>query len=94
MRTATGHAPHPYQARLAAEGLPELLTAPTGAGKSVAGVLPWLYRRLIAAPESTPRRLVYVLPQHSLPDQLHERIGTQMADGHPAPRGAGRRLRY
>ncbi|MER7421075.1 CRISPR-associated endonuclease Cas3'' [Micromonospora peucetia] len=75
MRTATGHAPHPYQARLAAEGLPELLRAPTGAGKSVAGVLPWLYRRLVAAPESTPRRLVYVLPQHSFPDQLQERIG-------------------
>jgi CRISPR-associated endonuclease/helicase Cas3 len=75
LRTATGHSPYPYQARLAAEGLPELLSAPTGGGKSVAGVLPWLYRRLVTAPESTPRRLVYVLPQHSLPDQLYERIG-------------------
>lgn len=75
MRTATGHDPYPYQARLAAEGLPELLSAPTGAGKTVAGVLPWLYRRLVAAPERTPRRLVYVLPQHSLHEQLLERIG-------------------
>ncbi|GAA1036769.1 hypothetical protein GCM10009557_48400 [Virgisporangium ochraceum] len=75
MRTATGHDPYPYQARLATDGLPELLTAPTGAGKSVAGVLPWLYRRLVTAPETTPRRLVYVLPQHSLHDQLYERIG-------------------
>jgi CRISPR-associated endonuclease/helicase Cas3 len=75
MRTATGHAPRPYQARLAYEGLPETLSAPTGSGKSIAGVLPWLYRRLVAAPESTPRRLVYVLPQHSFHDQLHDRIG-------------------
>ncbi|WP_212823144.1 CRISPR-associated endonuclease Cas3'' [Catellatospora sp. TT07R-123] len=99
MRTATGHAPHPYQARLAAEGLPELLSAPTGAGKSAAAVLAWLYRRLIAAPESTPRRLVYVLPQHSLPDQLHDRIGQWLArlgradevGLHPITDGAWRR---
>jgi CRISPR-associated endonuclease/helicase Cas3 len=75
VRTATGHTPYPYQARLAEEGLPDRLCVPTGAGKSVAGVLPWLYRRLIAAPDGTPRRLSYVLPQHSLADQLYERIG-------------------
>ncbi|MFD8086673.1 CRISPR-associated endonuclease Cas3'' [Kitasatospora sp. NPDC059722] len=74
VRTATGFAPYPYQAALAAEGLPALLEAPTGAGKTVAAVLPWLYRRLVAAPGDTPRRLVLVLPRHSLADQTFARI--------------------
>ncbi|MEY9962737.1 CRISPR-associated endonuclease/helicase Cas3 [Streptacidiphilus sp. MAP12-16] len=75
VHTATGHVPYAYQARLAAEGLPGLLKAPTGAGKTVAAVLPWLYRRLVSAPERTPRRLVYVLPLHSLADQTFARVG-------------------
>jgi CRISPR-associated endonuclease/helicase Cas3 len=75
VHAATGHAPYPYQAGLAADGLPGLLKAPTGAGKTVAAVLPWLYRRLVSAPDRTPRRLVYVLPQHSLADQTFARIG-------------------
>ncbi|MFD8754038.1 CRISPR-associated endonuclease Cas3'' [Kitasatospora sp. NPDC059577] len=75
-RTATGFTPYPYQSALAADGLPTLLEAPTGAGKTVAAVLPWLYRRLIAAPGATPRRLVFVLPRHSLAGQAFGRIGT------------------
>lgn len=75
VRSATGHDPYPYQARLAAEGLPGLLNVPTGGGKTIAAVLPWLYRRLVSAPDRTPRRLVYVLPQHSLADQTYARIG-------------------
>ncbi|WP_051709067.1 CRISPR-associated endonuclease Cas3'' [Streptomyces sp. NRRL S-350] len=74
-RTATDFTPHAYQSALAAEGLPTLLEAPTGAGKTVAAVLPWLYRRLVAAPGATPRRLVLVLPRHSLADQAAGRIG-------------------
>ncbi|MEU9046955.1 MULTISPECIES: CRISPR-associated endonuclease Cas3'' [unclassified Kitasatospora] len=74
-RTATGFTPHSYQSALAAEGLPTLLEAPTGAGKTVAAVLPWLYRRLVAAPGATPRRLVFVLPRHSLAGQAFGRIG-------------------
>ncbi|MEE1785595.1 CRISPR-associated endonuclease Cas3'' [Streptomyces sp. SP17BM10] len=73
-RTATGFTPHPYQAALAAEGLPALLEAPTGGGKTVAAVLPWLYRRLVSAPGDTPRRLVLALPRHSLADQTFGRI--------------------
>ncbi|MCW2915906.1 MAG: hypothetical protein JWN52_3974 [Actinomycetia bacterium] len=75
VHAATGHAPYPYQVGLAAEGLPGLLKVPTGAGKTVAAVLPWLYRRLVSAPEQTPRRLVYVLPQHSLAEQTFARVG-------------------
>ncbi|PYC87660.1 CRISPR-associated endonuclease Cas3'' [Streptomyces tateyamensis] len=75
MRTATGHTPRPYQAQLAAEGLPALLRVPTGGGKTAAAVLPWLYRRLVAAPAGTPRRLVLALPRESVADQAFERIG-------------------
>jgi CRISPR-associated endonuclease/helicase Cas3 len=74
MKTAIGHAPYPYQARLAADGLPETLTVPSGAGKTAGAVLSWLYRRLVAAPELTPRRLVYVLPAHSIAHEVHARI--------------------
>lgn len=65
--------PYPYQERLAAEGLPELLRVPTGAGKTAAAVLPWLWRRLehpdaeVRAGEA--RWLVFVLPLRSLVEQ-------------------------
>ncbi|MEU2108733.1 DEAD/DEAH box helicase [Streptomyces sp. NPDC019507] len=65
--------PYPYQERLAAEGLPELLRVPTGAGKTAAGVLPWLWRRLehpdAGVRASEARWLVFVLPLRSLVEQ-------------------------
>ncbi|MFF7855173.1 DEAD/DEAH box helicase [Streptomyces sp. NPDC007904] len=65
--------PYPYQERLAAEGLPELLRVPTGAGKTAAGVLPWLWRRLehpdTAVRAGEARWLVFVLPLRSLVEQ-------------------------
>jgi CRISPR-associated endonuclease/helicase Cas3 len=69
-RTATGHEPYAYQARIAREGLPDAVRAPTGTGKT--GVLlAWLWRRLSAQHrEGTPRRLIYALPQRGLPDQV------------------------
>lgn len=72
--SATGGAePYRYQARLAEEGLPDVLRVPTGAGKTLAAVLPWLYRR-VAHPDAevrgtTPRWLVIVLPQRALVEQ-------------------------
>jgi CRISPR-associated endonuclease/helicase Cas3 len=68
-----GRRPYPYQQRLAAEGLPELLSVPTGAGKTAAGVLPWLWRRM-SLPDSAQDRLVYVLPLRSLAEQAQRQI--------------------
>ncbi|MEW1908217.1 CRISPR-associated endonuclease Cas3'' [Kitasatospora sp. NPDC085895] len=74
-RTATGYTPYPYQSKLAADGLPALLQAPTGAGKTVAAVLPWLHRRLAGEDGGTPRRLVLVLPRQCVADQTFARVG-------------------
>ncbi|GLY28099.1 CRISPR-associated helicase Cas3' [Kineosporia sp. NBRC 101731] len=67
--------PYDYQCRLAEEGLPELLSVPTGTGKTLASVLPWLYRKRLhpeaAVRDATPRKLILVLPQRSLVNQTH-----------------------
>lgn len=70
---ATGHAPYPYQVAFAeAAPLPDLLRAPTGAGKTATAVLGWLWRRRFASAEvrsETARRLVFCLPMRSLVSQ-------------------------
>lgn len=69
-RTATEHRPHRYQERLASDGLPAVLQAPTGTGKTGI-ILAWLWRRLHGPdPAATPRRLIYALPQRSLVEQV------------------------
>jgi len=69
-RTATGKGPYGYQARLARDGLPAVVQAPTGAGKTGV-ILAWLWRRLREPTrQATPRRLVYALPQRSLVEQV------------------------
>jgi CRISPR-associated endonuclease/helicase Cas3 len=61
-----GFAPYGYQERYATEKeLPQLLSIPTGAGKTATILMGWLWRRLFAAEtirENTPRRLIYCLP--------------------------------
>jgi len=78
VRRATGFDPYPYQQRIADEGLPELLRAPTGSGKTVAAVLPWLYRRRYhpdpAVREQTPHWLVLALPLRTLVDQTEGQV--------------------
>lgn len=73
------HRPYPYQERLAEEGLPDLLSVPTGAGKTLAACLPWLCRRRVHPdPEvrrATPHWLVLVLPQRSLAEQTFDQVG-------------------
>jgi CRISPR-associated endonuclease/helicase Cas3 len=66
---ATGKTPHGYQARIARDGLPDVVQAPTGTGKTGV-ILAWLWRRLYVDPDSTPRRLMYALPQRSLVEQV------------------------
>ncbi|MEQ8453251.1 MAG: CRISPR-associated helicase Cas3' [Sandaracinaceae bacterium] len=70
---ATGHPPFPFQSAMArCERLPDVLEAPTGAGKTATAVLVWLWRRREASPairEATPRRLVFCLPMRSLVSQ-------------------------
>ncbi|MBI2704372.1 MAG: CRISPR-associated helicase Cas3' [Actinobacteria bacterium] len=70
---ATGHPPYPYQSRLADDGLPDLLEVPTGAGKTLAATLPWLYRRRFhpdaAVRVATPHWLVFALPMRVLVEQ-------------------------
>ena len=69
-QVATGYGPHGYQARIARDGLPDLVAAPTGTGKTGV-ILAWLWRRLYGPdPGGTPRRLIYALPQRSLVDQV------------------------
>ncbi len=77
---ATGHRPYGYQARIARDGLPSLVTAPAGTGKT-AVILAWLWRRLHGPdPAGTPRRLVYALPQHSLAEQVSGQVRAWLAN--------------
>jgi CRISPR-associated endonuclease/helicase Cas3 len=68
-RRPEGSDPYGYQTRIAQNGLPDVVRAPTGTGKT--GIMvAWLWRRLHRDPEGTPRRLVYALPQRSLVEQV------------------------
>lgn len=73
-QAATGQVPFPYQKRLAqAEALPPLIDVQTGAGKTLAISLAWVWRRFHhpdpAIRAATPRRLVYCLPMRNLVEQ-------------------------
>jgi len=76
-RLATGYTPHGYQRRIARDGLPDVVEAPTGTGKTGI-ILAWLWRRF-HSPETTPRRLIYALPQRSLVDQTAGEVGKWLA---------------
>ena len=76
---ATGNQPYSYQVGLA-EGaqLPKLLRVPTGAGKTEAAILGWMYRRFhhpdSSVRDGTPGRLVYCLPMRTLVEQTVGRV--------------------
>jgi reverse gyrase len=66
---ATGHVPYDYQRRLASEPVQShLIHVPTGAGKTAATVLAWLWRLRVGR-DNTPRRLIYCLPARALAEQ-------------------------
>ncbi len=74
-RTAFGNDqihPYEYQKEIAAKGFPDVLNVPTGAGKTAAAILGWVWRRQ-HYPEKTPRRLVYCLPMRVLVRQTWEK---------------------
>jgi CRISPR-associated endonuclease/helicase Cas3 len=74
-----GYPPYGYQARLAVGGLPAVVQAPTGCGKTGV-VLAWLWRRLNGPdPAATPRRLIYALPQRSLVEQVAGEVSGWLA---------------
>jgi CRISPR-associated endonuclease/helicase Cas3 len=82
---ATGKRPYPYQSALAEEPIQNrLLHVPTGAGKTAAVVIAWLWRQIVDK-EQTPRRLIYCLPMRVLVEQTRTnieewlgRIGTEI----------------
>lgn len=89
----TGFEPFPYQARLAeSTSLPEVLSIPTGLGKTAGVVLAWIWRRFHADDtirSATPRRLVYCLPTRVLVRQTVNSIETWLRrlDLPPEPSG-------
>jgi CRISPR-associated endonuclease/helicase Cas3 len=83
-KQATGCIPFPYQCRIATdEMLPQLIDVPTGAGKTAAVILGWLWRRRFAAEpvqQGTPRRLVYCLPMRTLVEQTEAAAHTWLGN--------------
>ena len=81
--------PYDYQRAIARDGFPELIAVPTGAGKTMAAVLPWLYRRRFHPDSSvrlaTPRRLVFVLPMRVLVEQTAGVVKNWLANLEIAP---------
>jgi CRISPR-associated endonuclease/helicase Cas3 len=67
-RATGGREPYVYQCSLGEmERPPSILEAHTGAGKTQALIVSWLYKRRVR--EAAPRRLVYALPMRSLVEQ-------------------------
>ncbi len=70
----SGRSPFPYQVAMAeSDGLPDALNVVTGAGKTLAIIMAWLWRGLLhpnsEINKTTPRRLVIVLPMRTLVEQ-------------------------
>lgn len=76
---ALGCEPYPWQQRVAGNGLPDLLSIPTGLGKTEGVALGWAYRRLAEPHPDTPRHLVFCLPMRVLVSQTAERLRAAFA---------------
>ena len=67
-KLAFNRSPDPWQRLFARDEWPEVLIAPTGAGKTAGVTLGWVAHRL-RTPKATPRRLVWCLPMRTLVEQ-------------------------
>ncbi|MBI4515974.1 MAG: DEAD/DEAH box helicase [Deltaproteobacteria bacterium] len=70
----TTFAPYPWQEQVATQGLPTVLSVPTGLGKTEGAVLAWAWRRLVKQDANEPRHLIYCLPMRVLVQQTRERL--------------------
>lgn len=80
-----GLSPFPYQRSVAEDAqFPWFIDVPTGAGKTAAVVLGWLWRRrhhpLDSVKQNTPRRLAYCLPMRVLVEQTVEAARAWLAN--------------
>jgi CRISPR-associated endonuclease/helicase Cas3 len=73
-RVATGLEPYDWQVRLARGGLPEVLSVPTGLGKTAGVVLAWAWQRMHRPVGDVARHLVYCLPMRVLVGQTRDAI--------------------
>lgn len=73
-RDATGFYPYEWQVLAAVEGLPEVLSVPTGLGKTEGAVMAWAFRRLVEDDPREPLHLVYCLPMRALVSQTVGRM--------------------
>lgn len=94
---ATEHTPFPYQVRLAEDpDLPEVISIPTGLGKTAAVTMAWLWHRYGAGEATrkvTPRRLIYCLPTRVLVKQTAGAITNWLTKLDLPPEPSGRHLR-
>lgn len=77
-KCTNGKQPYDYQLRIATEGFPDQINAPTGAGKTLAVVLGWLYRRRfhpdLEVRRETPHWLVICQPMRTLVEQVRDNV--------------------
>ena len=67
-KEVVGFAPYSYQIeveRLLSEGKNVILSVPTGAGKTLASIMPYLYFRYVGN-QDFPQKMIYSLPLRAL----------------------------
>ncbi len=65
-KRAAGFDPYEWQRQVALNGLPEILSVPTGFGKTEGAVLAWAWRRTVQDDRDEPLHLVYCLPRPTI----------------------------